>query len=102
MIIFSLWSFEWFLTGWETICSNASYGGYTKNGGYSTHCLANANYICKIQDGLSYEESAPLFCAGVTTYKVLKKTRCKPGDYFGNFVIVGLVHMSIQYANAMG
>ncbi|ARU91698.1 alcohol dehydrogenase [Spiroplasma clarkii] len=93
---------EWCVGGRETICPFAQYSGYTKNGGYATHCLADAKYVCKIPENLSYEAAAPIFCAGVTTYKALKQTKVIPGGWVGIFGIGGLGHLAVQYAIAMG
>lgn len=93
---------EWCITGRETICPNANYTGYTKHGGYATHCLADARYVCKVPDQISYEEAAPLFCAGVTTYKALKQSKVRPGQWVAIYGIGGLGHLAVQYAVAMG
>lgn len=47
-------------------------------------------------------QQSPLICAGVTTYKALKVSGAKPGDWVALFGIGGLGHLAVQYAVAMG
>ncbi|MGC5327145.1 alcohol dehydrogenase AdhP [Brevibacillus sp. SYSU BS000544] len=93
---------EYCLTGWETLCKDQLNAGYSVDGGYAEYCKAPAAYVCKIPDNLSYEEVAPIFCAGVTTYKALKVSETKPGDWVAIYGIGGLGHVALQYAKAMG
>ncbi|MFC7441775.1 alcohol dehydrogenase AdhP [Laceyella putida] len=93
---------EYCLTGWETLCKNQLNAGYSVDGGYAEYCKAPAAYVAKIPDNLSFEEAAPIFCAGVTTYKALKVTDAKPGDWVAIYGIGGLGHVALQYAKAMG
>lgn len=93
---------EYCLTGWETLCKDQLNAGYSVDGGYAEYCKAPAAYVCKIPENLSYEEVAPIFCAGVTTYKALKVSETKPGDWVAIYGIGGLGHVALQYAKAMG
>jgi alcohol dehydrogenase, propanol-preferring len=90
------------LSAWETVCAQAQFGGYTKNGGFAEYILADPNYVAHIPVGLSPTEAAPLICAGVTTYKGLKETKAKPGEWIAISGAGGLGHLAIQYAKAMG
>ncbi|MFN3278677.1 MAG: zinc-dependent alcohol dehydrogenase [Paracoccus hibiscisoli] len=90
------------LSAWETVCAEAEFGGYTKNGGFAEYILADPNYVAHIPAGLSPQQAAPLICAGVTTYKGLKVTDTKPGDWVVISGAGGLGHLAIQYAKAMG
>ncbi|MCL1935347.1 MAG: alcohol dehydrogenase AdhP [Defluviitaleaceae bacterium] len=93
---------EFCLTGRETLCKDQLNSGYSIDGAYAEYCLANANYVVKIPDNISFIDAAPLFCAGVTTYKALKVSKAKPGDWVAIFGIGGLGHLAVQYAKAMG
>lgn len=90
------------LTGHETICSQSQNAGYSVDGGYAEYCVADARYVGMIPDSLSYEQAAPVMCAGVTTYKALKNSQVKPQEWVAIFGIGGLGHLGIQYAKAMG
>jgi len=93
---------DYCLEGKETLCLDQQNAGYSVDGGYAEYCLANGDYTVKIPEGLSYVEAAPLFCAGVTTYKALKVSDVKPGQWMAIVGVGGLGHLAIQYAVAMG
>ena len=93
---------EYCLSAWETVCAEAQFGGYTKNGGFAEYLLADPNYVAHVPPGLAATEAAPLICAGITTYKGIKVTEAKPGEWIAISGIGGLGHLAIQYAKAMG
>jgi propanol-preferring alcohol dehydrogenase len=93
---------EYCLSAREPVCSKAEYGGYTKNGGFAEYIVADPNYVARIPDGLSAAQAAPIICAGVTTYKGLKETKAKSGEWVAISGCGGLGHLAIQYAKAMG
>ena len=93
---------EYCITGRETLCMDQHNAGYSIDGAYAEYCLAVADYTVKIPEDLGFIEAAPLFCAGVTTYKALKVSRAKPGEWVSIFGIGGLGHLAVQYAKAMG
>ena len=81
---------EYCLSAWETVCPEAQFGGYTKNGGFAEYILADPNYVAHIPSGLKATEAAPLICAGITTYKGIKETEAKPGQWIAISGIGGL------------
>jgi propanol-preferring alcohol dehydrogenase len=93
---------EYCLTGWETVCAQAQFGGYTKNGGFADYLLADPNYVAQVPAGLAPADAAPLICAGITTYKGIKQTDARPGEWIAISGVGGLGHLAIQYAKAMG
>ena len=93
---------EYCLGAHETVCPDAQFGGYTKNGGFAEYIIADPNYVAHIPAGLSPQEAAPLICAGITSYKGIKETQAKPGDWIVISGIGGLGHLGVQYAKAMG
>jgi propanol-preferring alcohol dehydrogenase len=93
---------EYCLAAWETVCAEAEFGGYTKNGGFAEYVLADPNYVARVPVGLAATDAAPLICAGVTTYKGIKETAARPGEWIAIFGVGGLGHLAIQYAKAMG
>jgi propanol-preferring alcohol dehydrogenase len=93
---------EYCLTAWETVCPDAQFGGYTKNGGFAEYILANPNYVAHIPPGLAAKDAAPIICAGITSYKGIKETETKPGEWIVISGAGGLGHLAIQYAKAMG
>jgi propanol-preferring alcohol dehydrogenase len=93
---------DYCLSGNENLCLLQQNAGYSVDGSYAEYCKADGNYVVKIPDGISYVDAAPLFCAGVTTYKALKVSTAKPGEWVAIFGIGGLGHLAVQYAVAMG
>jgi len=55
-----------------------------------------------VPEGLTATEAAPLICAGITTYKGIKQTEARPGEWVAISGAGGLGHLAIQYAKAMG
>ncbi len=90
------------LAAWETVCAEAQFGGYTRNGGFAGYILADPAYVAHIPAGLAAHQAAPIICAGVTSYKGIKETAARPGEWIAISGIGGLGHLAIQYAKAMG
>jgi propanol-preferring alcohol dehydrogenase len=93
---------EYCLSAWETVCPDAQFGGYTKNGGFAEYILADPDYVAHIPKGLAATQAAPLICAGITTYKGIKETEARPGEWLAVSGCGGLGHLAIQYGKAMG
>ena len=90
------------LSGWETLCLGQRNSGYSVNGSFAQYALGGADYLGRIPTGLSFVDAAPILCAGVTTYKGLKETEARPGEWVVIPGVGGLGHVAIQYAKAMG
>ncbi|HEY1677666.1 MAG TPA: alcohol dehydrogenase AdhP [Candidatus Sulfotelmatobacter sp.] len=90
------------LSGWETLCHEQQNSGYSVNGSFAQYAVAQADYLGRIPKELSFVDAAPILCAGVTTYKGLKETHTRPGDWVVISGIGGLGHVAVQYAKAMG
>src|ERR1700679_3031784 len=93
---------EYCLAAWETVCPDAQFGGYTKNGGFAEYVLADPDYVAHVPVGLAAKDAATIICAGITTYKGIKETEAKPGEWIAISGAGGLGHLGIQYAKAMG
>jgi alcohol dehydrogenase, propanol-preferring len=52
--------------------------------------------------GLRAKDAAPIICAGITTYKGIKETEARPGEWIVISGAGGLGHLAIQYAKVMG
>jgi propanol-preferring alcohol dehydrogenase len=97
-----LWTLHLLFIGWETLCLEQKNSGYSVNGTFAQYALAQADYLGRIPDSLSFIDAAPILCAGVTTYKGLKETQTRPGEWVVISGVGGLGHVAIQYAKAMG
>ena len=89
-------------TGWETLCLRQQNSGYSVNGTFAQYALGQADYLGRIPNNLSFVDAAPILCAGVTTYKGLKMTEARAGEWIVISGAGGLGHVAIQYAKAMG
>lgn len=90
------------LGGWETLCLEQQNSGYSVNGSFAEYVVGQADYLGRIPKNLSFVDAAPILCAGVTTYKGLKETGARPGEWVVISGAGGLGHIAIQYAKAMG
>lgn len=95
-------SCEYCETGWETLCEHQHNTGYSVNGGFAEYVIASAAFAAKLPATVDFAAIAPILCAGVTTYKGLKETEARPGEWVVISGVGGLGHVAIQYAKAMG
>jgi len=96
---------EFCQTGWETLCEKQHNTGYSVNGTFAEYAVAPAAYVGRLPKAITEAQMvpmAPILCAGVTTYKGLKETEARPGQWVAISGIGGLGHIAVQYAKAMG
>lgn len=93
---------EYCQTGWETLCERQHDTGYSVNGGYAEYVLGDAAFVGRLPDNPDFNLMAPILCAGVTTYKGIKETEARPGEWIAISGVGGLGHVAVQYAKAMG
>ena len=93
---------EYCETGWETLCEHQHNTGYSVNGGFAEYVVASAAFAARLPAGVDFAAIAPILCAGVTTYKGLKETDARPGEWVVISGIGGLGQVAVQYAKAMG
>jgi len=93
---------EYCLGGNENLCPRQKITGVTVDGGYAEFVTAPASHAVKIPDGLSAREAAPLFCAGVTVYRALKRANIVRGQTLAVVGVGGLGHLAVQIGREMG
>src|ERR1700730_5624970 len=76
-------------------------GGVTY-GGYSKSIVVDQDFVLRVSDKLDLAASAPLLCAGITTYSPLRKWKVGKGQKVGVVGLGGLGHMALKFANAFG
>jgi uncharacterized zinc-type alcohol dehydrogenase-like protein len=76
-------------------------GGHTY-GGYSQQIVVDEHFVLNIPENLDLKATAPLLCAGITTWSPLSHWKIKKGDKVGVIGLGGLGHMGIKFANALG
>ena len=76
-------------------------GGVTY-GGYSEKIVVDEAFTLKVSDKLNLAATAPLLCAGITTYSPLRHWEVGPGEKVGVVGLGGLGHMGVKFASAFG
>jgi propanol-preferring alcohol dehydrogenase len=90
------------LSGRENLCRKGTVTGMTVDGGYAEFMRAKASHALPIPDALTSVEAAPLFCAGVTSYRALHNAGVGPGQRVAVVGVGGLGHLAVQIAVAAG
>jgi D-arabinose 1-dehydrogenase-like Zn-dependent alcohol dehydrogenase len=83
-------------------CVTGQVTGASFDGGYAEYMIAPASAVALVPAGMSPVESAPLMCAGLTTFNALRNSSARPGDVVAVLGLGGLGHLGVQYANKMG
>src|SRR5580698_5709396 len=76
-------------------------GGVTY-GGYSDSIVVDQAFVLRISDKLDLAATAPLLCAGITTYSPLRHWKVGKGQKVGIVGLGGLGHMGVKFAHAFG
>ncbi len=93
---------EWCQRGRRMFCPYLRSTGLDVQGGHAEYMLMNAEATYLISDKVSYEQAAPIFCAGYTVYSGLRWADPKPNERVAVLGIGGLGHLAVQYAKAAG
>ena len=93
---------EYCITGWETLCEAQHNTGYSVDGAFAEFVIGSAAHVVRLPDRPDFAAMAPMLCAGVTTYKGIKETETKPGQWLAISGIGGLGHLAVQFAKWMG
>ena len=71
-------------------------------GGYSESIVVDEAFVLRVSDKLNLAGTAPLLCAGITTYSPLRHWKVGKGQKVGIVGLGGLGHMGVKFANAFG
>jgi alcohol dehydrogenase len=93
---------EWCQRGKLFFCLNQIGTGINIAGSHAEYMVAYADSTQLLPDGLSYDQAAPIFCAGYTVYSGLRFADPKPHERIAVVGIGGLGHLGIQYSKAAG
>lgn len=95
----------------ENYCENGYTGTYGSTqadgvtptyGGYSTHIVVDEHFVLRVPEGLDPAGTAPLLCAGITTYSPLRHVGVGPGMKVAVMGLGGLGHMGVKLAASFG
>jgi len=76
-------------------------GGVTY-GGYSDSIVVDEAFVLRVPQKLDLASTAPLLCAGITTYSPMRHWDVRKGQKVGVVGLGGLGHMGVKFANAFG
>ncbi len=85
-----------------TFTYNSRTNGEPNFGGYSNNIVVQESFAIRISPKLDLAASAPLLCAGVTTYSPLRHWKVGPGMKVGVVGLGGLGHMALKLAHSFG
>lgn len=97
--------------GLEQYCDNGmifTYNGEDKHsggvtyGGYSESIVVTEDFVLNVTPGMDLAATAPLLCAGITTYSPMRHWKVSKGQKVGIVGLGGLGHMGVKLANALG
>ena len=96
--------------GFEQFCPNMvltfnspdkHLGGVTY-GGYSESIVVDQRFVLRVPSNLDLAGTAPLLCAGITTYSPMRRWGVGKGKKVGVVGLGGLGHMGVKFAHALG
>jgi propanol-preferring alcohol dehydrogenase len=61
-------------SGRENLCDHPEFTGYTKDGGFATHVVANAGFCFQLPAGVDPVTTAPWLCAGLIGWRSFRAT----------------------------
>ncbi|KAH8658008.1 alcohol dehydrogenase GroES-like domain-containing protein [Xylariales sp. PMI_506] len=85
-------------------CEAREMAGFKHDGAFAEYMVADPTTTVKLPDAVSFEQAAPLMCAGATVWGALEKAteRLAPGETIAIIGIGGLGHLGVQFGKAMG
>jgi alcohol dehydrogenase (NADP+) len=96
--------------GFEQFCPNMTltFNSLDKHlegvtyGGYSESIVVDQRFVLRVPSNLNLAGTAPLLCAGITTYSPLRRWNVTKGKKVGVVGLGGLGHMGVKFAHALG
>jgi len=101
-------------SGFCAYCDNCRHGnafacqnvhdvtGIYRDGGYADYMVARTSAVARFALDLDLISSAPLLCAGITTFNALRNSGAGPGELVAVHGVGGLGHLAIQFARKLG
>ena len=96
--------------GLEQFCNNLTltynfpdkHSGGVTYGGYSDSIVVDEHFVLRVPPNLNLAGTAPLLCAGITTYSPMRHWGVTKGMKVGVVGLGGLGHMGVKFAHAFG
>jgi len=86
--------------GRENLCDRPLFTGYTRDGGYATHAVADARYCFPLPERMDDAEVAPLLCAGLIGWRSYRMAGA--GTSLGLYGFGAAAHILAQVATWQG
>lgn len=86
--------------GRENLCDHPVFTGYTRDGGYATHVVADARYVFPLPNSGDDVANAPLLCAGLIGWRSLRIAG--DGKKIGLYGFGAAAHIIAQVARWQG
>lgn len=93
---------EWCERGKQLFCQQQIATGIGTQGSHAEYMLAYVDSTMLLPKEITYEQAAPVFCAGYTVYSGLRHADPKPHEKIAILGIGGLGHLGLQYSKACG
>jgi uncharacterized zinc-type alcohol dehydrogenase-like protein len=86
----------WTYNGDDKVLGSQTFGGYSSN------IVVDEAFVLRVPEGLDPAATAPLLCAGITTYSPLRHWKVGADQKVGVVGLGGLGHMGVKFARALG
>jgi len=83
-------------------CENNEKAGLVNDGGMAEYMVSDSESIVLLPDSLTFEQGAPLMCAGATVWGGIQIANVEPSEPIGIIGIGGLGSLAVQFAKALG
>ncbi|CAF1456882.1 unnamed protein product [Rotaria sordida] len=83
-------------------CDKRNTTGVTINGAFAEYQIADSHWLVPLPDEISFEQGAPLMCAGATAFNAIEKCALKKGEILAIIGLGALGHLAVQFAKCMG
>ena len=93
---------EYCRAGQENLCDDASFTGYTVDGGYAEYLVAPEQFVYALPESFTDQQAAPLLCAGIIGFRSLRLSGIRPSGRLGFYGFGAAAHLAIQVARHWG
>lgn len=90
---------EFCLSRRENLCDQATFTGYSSNGGFAEYCTVHEDFVLKLPNDYDDLHAAPLLCAGLIGYRAFRLA--EPHQAIGFYGFGSSAHLLIQVACAL-
>ncbi|KAF2112873.1 chaperonin 10-like protein [Lophiotrema nucula] len=83
-------------------CVNKEMRGLMQDGGFAEYMVGDADNTVLLPDSITFEQAAPLMCAGHTVWTGIERVEIPTTEPIGIIGIGGLGSLGVQFAKALG